>query len=120
MTKTGSDRVSRWRRGLFRRGLFDQAGDDRGLVPLRPVGCVVDKMEIRLREQPSQMTSQAGSEVFVGRAENQRDRDVEARQVTGGDVRVLPIERGKRGRGPGPDRHKRVGLGLVVEELRCD
>ncbi len=38
------------RRSSFRHGLFDQAGDDRGLVPLRPVGSIVDRVQISVRE----------------------------------------------------------------------
>ena len=34
----------------FRRGLFDQPGDDRGLVPLRPLGSIVDRVHIGVRE----------------------------------------------------------------------
>src|SRR4029450_8638824 len=53
------------------RGLLDQPGEDLGLVPLRPVGGIADKLQIRVREQPGQVAREAGAEVIVGRAENQ-------------------------------------------------
>lgn len=93
--------------------MFDQPGDDFGLVPLRPVGGIVDKLQIRVREQSSQMAREAGVEVIVVRAENQRDRQVETGQVTSGDVRVLLIECGKQSRGPSPDGCQRVRLVTV-------
>src|SRR5215471_20879702 len=110
---------ARRRRSLWR-GLLDQPGDDFGLVPLRPVGGIVDKLQIRVPEQSSEVAREPGVEVIVGRAENQRDRQVETGQVTGGDVLVLLIECGKQGGGPGPDGGEGVRLVTVTEELRQD
>src|SRR5262249_25878403 len=51
----GPEHPSRRRRSSPWRGLFDQAGDDLGLIPLHPVRGIVDEMQVRVREQSCQM-----------------------------------------------------------------
>src|SRR5215813_14651485 len=98
--------------------LQDQLCHFRRLIPLRPVGCALDKTDLCMPEQTRQMTCEVGAEVMVSCAENQRDGKVEGRQVARGDVRVLLLKRGKEVCGPRSDSGERLRLGFVAEELR--
>src|SRR5215468_5770346 len=98
--------------------LQDQLCHFRRLIPLRPVGCALDKMDLCVPEQARQMTREVWAEVAVSRAESQRDGQVEGRQVARIDVRVLLLKRGKKVCGPRSDGGERLRLGFVAEELR--
>src|SRR5215471_19503680 len=64
------------------------------------------------------MTRKVWAEVVVSRTENQRDGQVEGREVARVDVRVLLLKRGKKVCGPRSDSGERLRLGFVAEKLR--
>src|SRR5215471_6830896 len=84
-------------------GIFEYLGDGLGLVGLRPVRGALDHMQFGAAEQAGEMAGEAGAEVLIGGAVDERDGHVEGSELAAGDAGVLVGQRAEQGPGPGPD-----------------
>jgi hypothetical protein len=96
----------------------DDAGDDFRLVPLRPVRCVLDEVQLGVGEERGEMSSHVGVEIPVPDTEDEADGYVESACHTTADPSVLEVESFGQVSCPGSDLGERVRLLGVTEELR--
>ena len=105
---------------LIGRCLFDQFSHGFGLVPLRPVCCVLHQMKRRVLEQSGYLGRQGRVQIAIRFAKDDRDRDLEVAECSTVDQSVLLAQCVEQTRGPAADGCERIRLVGVAEELRED